>query len=188
MKKMILAGLIGLTAFSVEAVRDGMAHAQPAAKSKAQADKWMTYAKLQIDEATGGLPSMTASRDVLLSDLAKLTAEFNTRKAKMDPADITKCENQLTRGNGKTTLTTNTLGKAQKELDKANMKFKAASNSYTLGLWTAAANKALEADVEGGNANRYIERAGELIDVGYDHWAEANKVLVKYRNGMENDG
>lgn len=188
MKKMILAGLIGLTAFSVEAIRDGMLYAQPAVKSKAQAEKWRAYAMIQINEATGGLPPMAASRDVLLSDLAKLTAEFNTRKAKMEPADIAKCENQLTRGNGKTTLVTNTLGKAQKELNKANIKFTASSNAYTLGLWTVAANKATEADIEGGNANRYIERVGELIDVGYDHWAEANKILAKYRMGMENDG
>ena len=162
--------------------------AQPATKSKAQADKWRTYAKIQIDSATGEIPVMAAYRDNLNSDLGKLNTEFNMRKAKMDPADVTKCENQLARGNGKVTLATSTIAKAQKDLDNANKFYTASTNSYTLGLWTVSANKATEADIQGGNANRRLERTGEIVDVGYEHWAIINTTLAKYRMGMEMDG
>jgi hypothetical protein len=162
--------------------------AQPAVKTKAQADKWRTYAKIQIENATNEMPVTVAYRDNLIADLAKLNTEFNMRKDKMDAADVTKCTNQLAYGNGKVTLCTNTLAKAQKELDKASMLFSASSNAYTLGLWGVAANKATESDIEGGNSNRHIERAGELLDVGYEHWGVVDKVLAKYRMGMENDG
>lgn len=159
----------------------GYAQAQPAVKTKEQAELWRAKAKASIEDASLEYDAMVSARFKLAGDLKKLDDELALRKPVMTMVDYDKALKVITVAKTNAFNSGDHLSKAMKALTKATELMKASDNQYGLGLIVASGNKAVDAAIQANAVQGHCDRAFDIIDVGWDRWIIVDNILKKYR-------